>query len=198
MNQVCPDRQLLSVYFDGELPSPWKEKMESHIAVCPHCAEQLRIYKDINLTAGEEETALVSAKERVWQKLEQDESSAPQNSSRVFPANRAVWRRRISIPIPAAAAAVVLMALLSFLIGVRATGTLENSGMGGAMNFASEAEFDMPGLISASDMENMMRFFDNSDTGDTIILRLPEFSGFDYGEPAILTAADYSRQGWRK
>jgi anti-sigma factor RsiW len=202
MNHVCPDRQLLSVFFDGELPSPWKEKMESHIAVCPHCAKQLQTYQNISLSASEEDTALVSAKERVWQKLEQgagDKSSAKTDWSQVFPGNRAVWRRRISIPIPAAAAAVVLMGVLAFLMGIRVTGTPVNSGMVSDMTFASEAEFDMPGFLSASDMENLMQFFDNRDTSDTLVLRLPEIPGFEsYGEPAILTAADYSRQGWRK
>jgi hypothetical protein len=212
MNKVCPDHQLLSVYFDGELPSPWKEKMESHIAICPHCAKQLQIYRDLSLASSGkkapsvEDAALVSARDRVWQKLEQGadgESSdnAVPDRPRIYPGNRTVWRRKISIPLPAAAAAVVLMAVLSFLMGIRLTGTPGNPGMG--MTFASEAEFDMPGIISASDidMENMMRFFDSRDTGDTIILRLPEIPGFEsYGEPAILTAADYSRQmtGWRK
>jgi hypothetical protein len=209
MNKVCPDHQLLSVYFDGELPSPWKEKMESHLAVCPHCAKQLQTYQNMRLAACEEETALVSAKERVWQKLEQGNDSADGGSAddnavknwrRSYPGNGAVWRRRISIPIPVAAAAVVMMGVLAFFMGIRVMGAPENPGMAGGMTFASEAEFDMPGIISASDMENLMQFFDNRDTSDTIILHLPEFSGFDYGEPAILTAADYSRQmtGWRK
>jgi hypothetical protein len=206
MNKVCPDRQLLSVYFDGELPSPWKEKMESHLAVCPHCARQLEIYQNISLSSSAEETALVSAKERVWQKLEQGAGDESANSDvpiqpRAYPVNRAVWRRRISIPLPAVAAAVVLMAVLSFLMGIRLTGTPGNPVMSAGMTFASEAEFDMPGLISASDMENLMQFFDSRDNSDTIILRLPEIPGFEsYGEPAILTAADYSRQmtGWRK
>jgi hypothetical protein len=201
MNKVCPDRQLLSVFFDGELPSPWKEKMESHVASCPHCSKQLQIYQGLSLASSAEDTALVSAKEKIWQKLEQGaghESPEKADWSRVFPGNRAVWRRRISIPIPAAAAAVVLMAVLSFLFGIRVTGT-QGNGMAPDMTFASEAEFDMPSFISASDMENMMQFFDNRDNGDTIILRLPEITGFEsYGEPAILTAADYSRQGWRK
>jgi anti-sigma factor RsiW len=212
MNQLCPDRQLLSVYFDGELPSPWKEKMESHIAVCPHCARQLQIYQNISLasstenTASAEEPSLVSALERIWQKLEQgagDETPAQAvpNRHRIYPDGRAVWRRRISIPIPAAAAALVMMAALAFLMGFRVTGTPGNSGMSAGMTFASEAEFEMPGIISASDMENMMQFFDSRDNSDAIILRLPEIPGFEsYGEPAILTAADYSRQmpGWRK
>jgi hypothetical protein len=206
MNKVCPDHQLLSVYFDGELPSPWKEKMEAHVAVCPHCAKQLQTYQDISLknNASAKDTTLVSAQERVWQKLEQggaeESSSSAVNWHRSYPGNRAVWRRKISIPIPVAAAAFVLMGVMAFLMGIRVTGTPGNSGMAPDMTFASEAEFDMPSFISASDMENMMQFFDNRDNGDTIILRLPEFSGFDYGEPAILSAADYSRQmtGGRK
>jgi hypothetical protein len=203
MNQTCPDRQLLSVYFDGELPSPWKEKMESHIAVCPHCAGQLKLYQNISLVSSTENNAsaedpgLASARERVWQKLEQGaDNEAPAHATpERHGIDRAVWRRRISIPIPAAAAAAVLMAVLSFLIGFRVTGTPENSGM----TFASEADFEMPGIISATDMENMLQYLDSRDNSDTIILRLPEVPGFEsYGDPAILTAADYSRQGWRK
>jgi hypothetical protein len=204
MNQACPDRQLLSVYFDGELPSPWKEKMESHVAVCPRCARQMQIYQGFSLASSAEDNALVTAKERVWQKLEQgaDVESAVHavpDLPRAPTGNRAVWRRRISIPLPAAAAAAVLMAVLSFLIGLRVTGAPGNPGMTVGMTFASEEEFEMPGIISASDMENMLQYFDSRDNSDIIILRLPEIPGFEsYGEPAMLTAADYSRQGWRK
>jgi len=70
--QVCPDRQLLSVYFDGELPSPWKEKMEAHIAGCPACGRRLEEYRRASLgkVAGEGDAEMEAARERVWQKLE--------------------------------------------------------------------------------------------------------------------------------
>ena len=42
---TCPDSDLYSAWVDGEIPSPWKEKLEAHIAACPKCrarAEQFR------------------------------------------------------------------------------------------------------------------------------------------------------------
>ena len=36
---------MLSVYLDGELPSPWKEKLEEHVSGCPECAGRIGAYK---------------------------------------------------------------------------------------------------------------------------------------------------------
>jgi len=193
--QVCPDRQLLSVYFDGELPSPWKEKMETHIAGCSACARRLEEYCRISLkAAGEsdatEKAAQEAARERVWQKLEQAGSDAYHPAKPAAPAwGRPVWRRSISIPIPAAAAILLLIAL-AFLLVLRVTGT---EGMSD-MTFASEAELDTPGVIPVSHMEDVLQYLDSRDNGEIIILRLPESRNFvNYGEPAIIKATDYSR-----
>jgi len=208
MAQLCPDRQLLSVYFDGEIPSPWKEKMESHIAGCPRCARQLEVYRCISLAAAEDASAgnaaLEAVKERVWHKLEQRTGSAVYAAS-AWPTvvrGRAVWRRRISVPLPAAAAAIVLFIALALVIALKITGPAESSGM----TLASEAEFDTPDIIPVSDMENVLQYLGSRDNGEIIILRLPESRNFvNYGEPAIIKAADYSRQttgrnmpDWRK
>jgi len=182
VNQVCPDRQLLSVYFDGELPSPWKEKMESHIAGCPACAQRLEAYRRI--APGKAAAGLEPAQERVWQKLEH-------SMGRTKPP--AAWRRNISIPLPAAAAAAavfVLLVALAFLLVLRVTNT---EGMSG-MTFASDAELDAPGIIPVADMEDVLQYLGGRDNGDIIILRLPESRNFvNYGEPSIVRAADYSR-----
>ena len=37
---MCPDRGLLSAYVDGEVPSPWKERLAAHLSECPSCAAQ--------------------------------------------------------------------------------------------------------------------------------------------------------------
>jgi hypothetical protein len=100
-----------------------------------------------------------------------------------------VWRRSVSIPLPAAAAILLLIAL-AFLLLLRGMGT---EGMSG-MTFASEAELDAPDVIPVSDMEDVLQYLGSRDSGDIIILRLPESRNFvNYGEPAIIKAADYSR-----
>ena len=200
MIQVCPDRQLLSVYLDGELPSPWKEKMESHIDGCPACARRLEAYRRVALgkaaaAAGEGDAALDAARTRVWQKLEQSMGAdippaGTATSPRAVRRGATVWRRNISIPLPAAAAAIVLLVALAFLLVLRVTST---EGMSG-MTFASDAEIDAPGIIPVSDMEDVLQYLGGRDNGEIIILRLPESRNFvNYGEPSIVRAADYSR-----
>lgn len=42
---TCPDSDLFSAYVDGEVPSPWKEKLEAHATSCPECAKRTEHYK---------------------------------------------------------------------------------------------------------------------------------------------------------
>ena len=205
MARVCPDRQLLSVYFDGEMPSPWKEKMESHIAACPECARRLEAYRRVSRASAEDAFAkeAEAAQERVWRKLEQRTGMAAGSTAwpRIIRSD-AVWRRHISIPLPAAAAALILFVALTLAVALKISGSAANSGM----TIAAETEFDAPDVIPISDMEDVMQYLSSRDNGEIIILRLPESRNFvNYGEPAIIKAADYSRQttgrdmpGWRK
>jgi len=190
MKQECSFRQWLSIYYDGEMESPWKEKMESHIAGCADCAKQLAAYKNISLSLAMAENELPDeAQQRVLEKLE--------TSGRSFekrPAWRAaspVWKRRVSIPIPAAAAAVFILFAFAFL-WIRSPGKPERTG---AVNLAITAETELlPDVIPFSGMENVLQYLGSTDTGDILILRLPERRNFaSYGEPAIIKAADYSR-----
>jgi len=200
MAQLCPDRQLLSVYFDGEMPSPWKEKMESHVAGCPHCARRMEAYRRISRAADGEPAETV--KEQVWHKLEQRIGSGWPAAVQGRVGMATVWRRHISIPLPAAAAAIVLFVALAALITLKITRPAENPGM----TLAAETDFATPDIVPVSDMENVLQYLGSRDNGEIIIVRLPESRNFvNYGEPAIVKAADYSRQtmnrnmpGWRK
>ena len=42
---TCPDTSLFSAYVDGEVPSPWKEKLEEHLATCEKCRAVERRYR---------------------------------------------------------------------------------------------------------------------------------------------------------
>ena len=190
MTQTCPDRQLLSVYFDGELPSPWKEKMESHITTCPSCSERLETYKSLSVgpAQGEEET-VKAAQNRVWQKME-GQTNPQRAVERRIPSG-SLWERRVSIPIPAAAAAALLLIALAFVWVIRTPDVADNPGMA----LVSEIDFEAPDIIHVSDIEDVLQYLGSYDTNEMLIIRLPESRNFvSYGEPAIIRAADYSRQ----
>jgi len=190
MKQECPDRQWLSVYLDKEMDSPWKEKMESHIAGCANCARQLAAYKEISLSldpAGDE--LLKEAQQRVLQKLETRGLYSGYGDRPAW-GPPPVWKRRVSIPIPAAAAAVVFM-----VIALASLWIIRSPGKTDATNMAITAETEIiPDILPVSGMENVLQYLGGNDTGEIIILRLPESRKFaSYGEPAIIKAADYSR-----
>jgi hypothetical protein len=185
---MCPDRQILSLYADGELPSPWKEKMEAHLASCADCQSQMGNYQALrSALVSSPEDGLKAAQERVWARV----SSLPA----VRTIRPAVWRRTVSLPLPAAAvaaAAFVLAALLAVL-GARSPqaavfnpDTVAISDIGG----------DLQGIAPVTDMDGILQYLSSQDTSEYMIIRLPESTNFSsYGEPTLLKAADYSRQG---
>jgi hypothetical protein len=194
---MCPDPQLLSIYMDGELPAPWKEKLESHLAQCSGCREKLesfnRLFEKTGASAQlapSEREMMEAAKDRVWQNLQPIITEG--NAGRRFMPQSDIWRRRISIPLPAAAAAAIVLVILAAL-WIRG-GQVRSIEPASHMNMILAAEEDMPGIIPA-DMNSVLQYL-NSDGTDIIILRLPESRNFiSSGEPAIIKAADYSRRG---
>jgi len=208
---MCPDPQLLSIYVDGELPSPWKEKMESHFSQCSACGEKLENLKrlhelfkeDISArraindqnsadaegsdAAEQEQKFMEDAKARIWQKLE---------SRWRFKRGTGLWQRRLSVPLPAAAAAALVIVLLA-AFWFR-DGRIKNNGFAQqpqeSVNFILAAEDEFPGVIPAADISGVLQYL-TSDSTEVIILRLPESRNFSRtGEPAIIRAADYPRR----
>jgi len=201
---MCPDPQLLSIYMDGELPSPWKEKMEAHLAECPSCTEKYKNFRHLQKmfkeetnqswantangvtlqSSAAEQEFIESAKENVWRKMK----------SRQRYSRRSVWKYKISIPLPAAAAAAAIILVFLTVLFIRSVNLQpQDSAVRSNFILASEEE-DMPSVIpAAQDMNGLLQLL-GSDGTDVLILRLPESRNFSRaGEPAIIRAADYSR-----
>jgi len=191
MKQECSFSLWLSVYYDHEMDPQYKEKMESHIAGCPDCAKRLEEYKKISLSLTPPEDMLTEdARRRVLQKLENNGFHSVYETPA---ASYSIWKRRVSIPIPAAAAAVFMIIALAFL-WIRSPGKME------IPNMAITAETEiLPDVIPFSGMESVLQYLGSTDTRDILILRLPESRNFaSYGEPAMIKAADYSRNAPRE
>jgi hypothetical protein len=195
MRQECSFRQWLSVYYDGEMDPQYKKEMEHHIAGCADCAGQLAAYKKVSLSLAEAgDDPITEAQQRVLKKVETAGSYSGYRNYQDW--GHPIWQRRVSIPIPAAAAVVLMLVALAFLWLTRSPGRIENT------NMAITAETEIiPGILPVSGMESVLQYLDGNDTGEIIILRLPESRNFSsYGEPAIIKAADYTpnTQGRRK
>ena len=194
---MCPDRQIISLYIDGELPSPWQEKMEAHLQSCEKCRAALAGYRVLGerLRDLPEET-VASAGERVWKKLGVADDQMPAAPAardrewRIRPARR-IWSRTVTMPLPAAAAAAVVI-IIAFvaLAGLRSGGPAvphEAPAMAGI-------GFDDYTTIPLQDMAGVLGYLSSQDNGDFMVVRLPESRNFSRsGDPTLINAADYSR-----
>jgi hypothetical protein len=193
---MCPDREILSVYLDGELPSPWKKKLESHLEGCVRCRERLEAYRAVQrvILDGPASGVMEAAKERVRAGLEK--RAGPWLRYR----SAGIWRRRVTVPLPAAVAAAAVFVVILALAWIRRPALRDPE-------TAVAAEIDMRGIIPVSDMSGVLQYLGGDDTGNYVILRLPESRSFtSAGEPLIIKEADYTssrpglpvREPWRE
>ena len=183
MGKMCPDHQIMSVYFDGELDSPWKEKFEKHLEDCSSCREHLEVYRYTRQRMAEAsliqdrpmELSLMEAMDRVWEK-----------TGFVIKPKRRFWTSSINIPIPVAAAAglvmaVALAAVIAFRQPPKPVSDHQLAGM------------EMQEMIPVSDMASFFQYLGSDNSADMVIIRLPETTFMNVGEPKMLRAADYIR-----
>jgi len=190
MRQDCSFRQWLSVYYDGEMDPQYKKEMENHIAGCADCAKQMEAYRKISVSlAPSEDDLLEEVQKRVLQKLETANRYSSYGNRPAW-GPPPIWKRRVSVPVTAVAAAVLALFAITFLWIVRSPGKpvrIETTNMA----ITAETEF-IPDIIPVSGMENVLQYLGGNDTGEIIILRLPESRKFSsHGEPSIIRAADY-------
>jgi hypothetical protein len=182
---MCPDRQLISLYKDGELPSPWKEKLEAHIQACPECARTLQSYVHIS--------AFLQTKELPSEQVEAVQKNLWKNLSHRLPQTnqvprKRIWKHPLIVPLPAAIAALVAVALLASVI----TPFILHQGTTNTQNIA-KINTEVPGIVPVSDMHGLLQYLENqTSTADIVIIKLPDTSSFiPSGQPEIIRAVDY-------
>jgi hypothetical protein len=205
MDKMCPDKQFLSVYFDGELPSPWKERMEQHLETCSECRKNLEFYEKMSgclnvdgeaeaFTKAPEAAVIEAASDRVWERLDHRRRHEGGKLRRFLPAHQALTA--------AVAGAIAATAIICFLL-LFSQGQNRNNNVpelaGASGNFSGivsgDYELDTTDIIPASNMNDVLRYLESEDTSNIVIIKLPERKKFSrYGEPAFINAADYSRR----
>jgi hypothetical protein len=196
---MCPDKQLLSVYYDGELPSPWKEKMDAHLAACSGCRTETSVYGRLSslLKAPvSEEVPSDAAYARMRETLRAVQSRAV--PSRV----RRVFARRVAVPLPlaVAAAAALVFAFSALLAQSRNVQRIPEVG-----TVAESINLEPEEIRQVTSMDDALRFIDNNEffagpQSSYVIMRLPENKTFyNYGNPEIQNVAGNSlRSGNRR
>jgi len=191
---MCPKRQIISLYYDGEVPSPWKEKMKAHLDSCPKCRAILSEYGYLGEhLSGAQAEAITEAQGRVWKKLTAPELLSPGIEARgiVSRTKTRNWRN-ITLPLPVAAAAVLVMITSFTLLGVN---SFNRPPVQNHMTPASIAVDDQR-IVPVNDISGIIQYLSSQGIGDFMVIRLPaESPNFSRtGEPVLINAAHYSRR----
>jgi len=102
---MCPDRHIISAYLDGEIESPWDTAVAEHLGSCQTCRLLYNRLAEASRALQEEPPVDWRAPmERVRLALH-SQTPAPHGAP-------SVWERRVSVPLPLAALAAVLVLFL--------------------------------------------------------------------------------------
>jgi hypothetical protein len=181
--------------------------MESHLRECSACSEKFENFKrlrELFKTDAVKDQQLEqeqSTKDKIWQNLYSRQQFNPNtaNNRRISGIHSyGLWKRKLSIPLPAAAAAAIIITFMA-AVGFRG-GQANNDRFAYQQiepyertSFILASEDEMPGIIPTADINGILQFL-TSDGTDVIILRLPESRSFyRTGEPEIIRAADFRR-----
>lgn len=119
---TCPDKIVISEYFDGELPSPWKEKLQGHIADCNECDKSYKQYNTVSKILNKDTAEKLASFdysasfEKLKTKLNSTRavnvSGAVERVIESDTTDRSFWQRSIKLPMPIVAAAVLAFLFL--------------------------------------------------------------------------------------
>lgn len=88
---ICPEKDIHSIYLDGELPQEFLKKYESHVASCPKCQAKLERLKKISAMLREDalsmridQTYINQSFERLQTKLRFSRNTARAENTHIY------------------------------------------------------------------------------------------------------------------
>ncbi len=177
---MCPNDEVLSAFFDGELYAVRKEKIAAHVDSCKSCREKLAAYSSLREKIKSEDIPVVEqSRIKTWEKIQKEQDSLYLTG---------FWKRKLIIPFPVAA----IIFIFIFLSGLSLFISLDKK-----EEFVARIPHleTVPVHVNAHTMEDLAGYFNYQDLTIEIHIKLPDSPDFSFiGEPQLLRAADYKRE----
>lgn len=180
---MCPEKQTLSAYFDGELEEPFKAVVEEHSKHCSRCCHTLASFSDIRsgLFLGEEDVDYEAGKRRVWANIQDNiQRDAP------YPT---FWKRRVPVPMPAfiGFTLIIFLFLGGFILVLQRQSHYNNQ-----MMTASTIRRIQEGMLE-KELEMVTKYFEAQDDVIEVNMELPKKSRFIVGgEPRLIRVDEFN------
>jgi predicted anti-sigma-YlaC factor YlaD len=180
---MCPDRQILSAWFDGEIGARWDRAVADHVAGCGSCRARLAALESTRhaLSAAAEDWQVPM--ERVRRRI-LIEPFLPE-------ARPPAWRRQVALPLPVALFAAALVLCMGITLAV----VLARTSMGyirvtRAPAGGTEYQFAVP----YEKVEQLLKTLGGAQASAESVMTLPKHVKlFPVGEPLMGKADEFSR-----
>ena len=178
---MCPDKELISAYYDGETDARWSSEIKAHVDDCPQCSEKyeqikrLSIYLNNTVVPNEE-----IIKARVYEAIKRKKSV-------IYPEK--FWKKHVELSFPALLGAAVIVVILcaAMLIGLQPFKTDPIV----VEEIPPETNTLHVQLIS---IEDAAAYLLSDDSGFDVLITIPAAEGLSVtGEPQLIREADYKR-----
>lgn len=190
---MCPEPGLISSWVDGEVPSPWKERLQAHLEVCPSCSARAKAYQGLSGALGldgAEAAALARIETRLGARLASRLDSSLEAADGLSPATHPgspLWRRGLVVPLPLAAVAALAIV---FLLGLTATSLMGRSRPAVQSLAATEL---VPQSTSSGSMEALVHYLEAQNAQVNLTIQLPSGATFSSsGKPVVMKAEEAS------
>jgi hypothetical protein len=173
---MCPDKQLLSAYCDNEVPSPWKEKIDSHLLECKLCRDTAARYGNLRAALREIDAGvdIPAASGRVLSGVYAAGAPKPP-----------LWRRRLSLSFASAAAAAVILFGGGIFLSFAAGNALA------ARDSATGYPAPVENMANIKDMNRLLEILNQRGREKELTIQLPDVRNFEFrGNPVFLREAD--------
>ncbi|MFP4330590.1 MAG: anti-sigma factor family protein [Alkalispirochaetaceae bacterium] len=177
---MCRDHYLLSAYVDGELDQREREKLEARLQDEPSLeAARRRMLALRSAMHAEQEPDYEAISRGLWERV-----AALPRRRRV-----SLWERRVTVPLPVAAAAAVvilLMAGMTFFLALRGA-----TGPAAPLAGMDPNQLDITIQIENDQAEDLIRWLEEREDVQQVTIELPEAPRFELiGEPMLVPASE--------
>ena len=181
-------RDLLSAYIDGELNDGDRESLELRLKSDADLREELQRYQRIRTFLHDEPIVDVDAcKQKCWQSL----------MARAEPRPR-FWQRRLSVPMPFAAAAAITVFALSAVLSVNMFSSAPRQFAPMAVEADMDMSFQVVERSREASLQQMFLELQSRSADEPMTIALPAGHSFDLnGDPQVLRGSDL-RWGGRR
>ncbi len=186
---MCPDKQIISAYVDGEVSGKYEQNILKHCNGCEECNETLNYYRSLkeHLEALTDPDISLSQK-RVYSRIQAHIREEESRRQRRF-SLKDFWKESVSLPAPLVALTTVLFFVLlgGFIVFLYTAKTPEIASF--------EARVPSKVEIDAGSLEELAKYFEADSISIQIEMKLPDNSRFEIlGEPQFLRKADFHEQ----